>query len=144
MLRSDLCDYSDACIVVKERISVTDTNIAKKRNKKLTFRNNATFRSHITKTNNTFIDNAEDFDIVITMYNLLEHNNNYSMISESLGNFYRDEANDDANESNCVVNYSINNTKTTTNKSFEYKPKIKGSTADNNRRRSCCSIKMLE
>ena len=144
MLRSDLCDYSDACTVAKERISVTDTNIAKKRNKKLTFRNNATFRSHITKTNNTFIDNAEDFDIVITMYNLLEHNNNYSMISESLGNFYRDEANDDANESNCVVNYRINNTKTTTNKSFEYKPKIKGSTADNNRRRSCCSIKMLE
>ena len=144
MLRSDLCDYSDACIVVKERINVTDTNIANKRNKKLTLRNNAAFRSHITKTNNTFIDNTEDFDIVITMYNLLEHNTSYSMISESLGTFYRDEANDDANESYCVVNYRINKNKTTTNKSLEYKPKIKESTSDSNRHRCCCSIKMFE
>ena len=39
--RSDLCDYSDAHIVVKERISVTDINAANRKNKKLTFKNNA-------------------------------------------------------------------------------------------------------
>ena len=98
MLRSDLCDYSDAYIVVKGRISVRGTNDANKRNKKLTFKNNAPFRSCISKINNTFIDNAEDLDIVMPMYNLLEYSDNYSMTSGSLWNYYRDEINDDANE----------------------------------------------
>ena len=44
MLRADLCDYTDAYIVVKRRISVTGNNNASKRNKKLTFKNNAPFR----------------------------------------------------------------------------------------------------
>ena len=44
--------------------------------KKLIFKNNAPFRSYITKVNNTFIDNAEDLDIVMSMYNLLEYNEN--------------------------------------------------------------------
>ena len=79
MLRSDLCDYSDAYIVVKGRISVTGTNAANRRNKNLTFKNNALFRSCILKVNNTFIDNAEDLDIVMPMYNLLEYTDSYSM-----------------------------------------------------------------
>ena len=73
MLRSNLFDYSDAYIVVKGRISVWGTNDANKRNKKLTFKNNASFRLCILKINNTFIGNAEDFDIVMWMYNLLEY-----------------------------------------------------------------------
>ena len=64
MLRTDLCYYSDAYIVVKERMSVRVTNDANKRNKKLTFKNNAPFRSCISKIKNTFIDSAEDLDIV--------------------------------------------------------------------------------
>ena len=55
MLRSDLCDYSDAYIVVKGIINVTGTNANNRRNKKLTFKNNAPFRSCISKINNTFI-----------------------------------------------------------------------------------------
>ena len=47
MLRSDLCDYSDAYIVVKERISVRGNNANNQENKKLTFKNNAPFRSCI-------------------------------------------------------------------------------------------------
>ena len=88
MLRSDLCDYSDAYIVVKGRISVRGTNDANKRNKKLTFKNNAPFRSCISKINNTFIDNAEDLDIVMPMYNLLECSKNYSVTSGSLWNYH--------------------------------------------------------
>ena len=65
MLRSNLRDYSAAYIVVKGRISVKGTNNVSKRNKKLTFKNNAPFRSCISKINNTFVDNAEDIDIVI-------------------------------------------------------------------------------
>ena len=72
MLRSDLCDYSDAYIVVKERIRIRGPDNANRIIKKLTFRNNAPFRSCISKINNTFIDNAEDLDTVMAMYNLLE------------------------------------------------------------------------
>ena len=50
MLRSDLCDYSDAYIFVKRRISVTDKNAANRRNKKLTFKNNPPFRLSISKS----------------------------------------------------------------------------------------------
>ena len=84
ILRSDLCDYSDAYIVVKGRISVTGDNNANKRNKKLNFKNNALFTSCISKIDNTFVDNAEDFDIVMMMYNLLEYSDNYFMTSGSL------------------------------------------------------------
>ena len=75
MLRLDICEYSDAYIVVKERISVTGTNHASERNKKLIFRNNDSFRSFKSKIINTFIDNPKDLDIVIPMYNLLEYSN---------------------------------------------------------------------
>ena len=61
MLRSDRGDYSGPDIV-KGRISVTGTNNANRRNKKLTFKNNAPFRLYISKINNTFIGNVEDLD----------------------------------------------------------------------------------
>ena len=64
----------------------------------LSFENNAQFRSCISKINNSFIDNAEDLDIVVPIYNLLEYRDNYSMISISLWNFCRDEVNDATNE----------------------------------------------
>ena len=80
MLRSDLCDYSDVYIIIKGRISVTSNNNANKRNKKLTFKNNAPFRSCMSKINNKFIGNAEGVDTVMPMYNLLEYSKNYSMI----------------------------------------------------------------
>ena len=57
MLRSDLCDYSDAYIVVKKRITVKGGNDTKTRNKKLIFKDNAPFRTCISKINSTFIDN---------------------------------------------------------------------------------------
>ena len=58
-----------------------NNNNGNRRNKRLTFKNNAPFKSCIWKINNTFIDNAKDFDIVMSMYNLLEYSNNYSMTS---------------------------------------------------------------
>ena len=132
MLRSDLCDYSDAYIVGKGTATVEGDDDDKKRNKKLTFKNNAPFRSCISKINNTFIDNAEDLDIVMPMYNLLEYSDNYSMTSGSLWNYYRDEVNDDEIEYD-NVNNRININKTITTKSFEYKTKIIGrAPADNN------------
>ena len=103
-------------IVVKEKVSVAGTNAANKVNKKLTFKNNTLFRPCISKINNTFVDNAEDLDIVMSMYNLLEYNDNYSMRSGILWNYYRDKVNDSANENNDANNYRINNNKTTASK----------------------------
>ena len=104
MSRSDLCDQCDAYIAVKGRINVEGDNHDKTRNKKLTFKNNAPFRSCISKINNTFIDHIEDLDIVMPMYNLLEYSDNYSIKSRSLQNYYRDEVNDDENESDVANN----------------------------------------
>ena len=131
MLRSDLCDYSDAYIIVKGRITFEGDNDIKTSNKMLIFKNNATFRSCISKMNNTFIDNAEDLDIVMPMHKLLEYSNNYSIASESLQNYYRDEVNYDANENNAAGN-KINNNKTIRSNFFEYKTKLLGCTLNDN------------
>ena len=83
MLRSDLCDFSDAYIVFKGTISVKNpNNIAY--DKKLALKNNASFTSCISKINNTLIDNAEDLDIVMPIYNLLEYSKNYRKTTGSL------------------------------------------------------------
>ena len=129
-VKINLRDYSDAYIVMKGWVSVRGTNDANRRNKKLTFKNNAPFRSCISKINNTFVDNAEDDATVKPLYNLLEYSDNYSMASGSLWNYYRDEVNDYANEN--VNNFRISN-KTTAGKSLAYKTKIiEKMTADDN------------
>ena len=82
MLRSSLCDYSDAYILVKGNISVNNTAAdgaaANNTNKKVIFKNCAPFTNCISKINNTQIDNAEYIDIVMPMYNLIEYSDNYS------------------------------------------------------------------
>ena len=125
-----MCDYSDEYIVVTERITVTGSDNANRRNKKLTFKNDVPFRSCISKLNNTFIDNSEDLDIVMLIYNLLEYSDNYSMASGILWNSYWDEVDDTANEKD-VANNKINDNKTATSISFKYKTKIIGSTPAN-------------
>ena len=72
--------------------------------------------------NNAFVGNAEDLYIIMSMYNMLEYSDNYSMKSGSLWNFYRNEVNDDANENN-AANNRTSNIKMITSKSFEYKKK---------------------
>ena len=114
MLRSDLCDFSDAYIVVKRNITVTKktftaddidapnntaanfnaTNTANNNaltDKKLVFKNNAPFINCISKINGVKIDNAEDLDAVMPMYNLLEYSKNYRKTTGSLWNYYRDQ-----------------------------------------------------
>ena len=69
MLRSDLCDFSDAYIVVKGTITVTNPDNAK-RSREVAFKNNAPFINCISKINDVKIDDTEDFDVVMPMYNL--------------------------------------------------------------------------
>ena len=131
MFRLDLCDYSDAYIVAKRRVTVEGDNDDKTGNKKLIFKTNAPFRSCKSKINSTFVGNPEDLDIIMLMYNLLEYICNYPMTLRSLWNFYRDETNNVAEENNPDSN-KINNNKTTTSKSFEYETNIIGRTPYNN------------
>ena len=77
MLRSDLCDFSDAYIVVKGEITVAGWSNASKKNRPLAFKNNAPFIGCISKINNTFIDNAEDLNVAMSLYNFLEYSKNY-------------------------------------------------------------------
>ena len=88
MLRSSLCDYIDAYILVKGNITVNNTAAAgaaaNNTNKKVIFKNCAPFTNCISKINNTQIDNAEYIDIVMPMYNLIEYSDNYSKTSGSL------------------------------------------------------------
>ena len=87
MLRSSLCDYSYAYIVVKGNISVNNTGTAaapNNRNRKVIFKNYAPFTNCISKINNTQIDNAEYIDRVMLMYSLIEYSDNYSKTSGSL------------------------------------------------------------
>ena len=136
-LRSDLCDYSEAYIVVEGNITVTRktftandfeapnnteananaTNNAKNTafgERKLFFKNNAPFINCISKINGLKIDNAEDLDVVIPMYNLLEYCKNYRKTTGSLWNYYRDEPNSDTDD-NEIMHSIINS------ESFDYK-----------------------
>ena len=91
MGRSDLCDYSDAYIVVKGVITVEDQITHTKKNKATTFKNNAPFINCISKINGVKIDSAENLDVVMPMYNLFAYGKNYRKTTSSLWNYYRDE-----------------------------------------------------
>ena len=114
MLRSYLCDFSDAYIVAKGTITVVRPNNAK-RNKKVVFKNNAPFINSILNINGVKIDNAEDLDVVMLMYNLLEYSKNYKKTTGSLWNYYRDEPSDPLSSNS---------------KSFKYKTSITGNTSN--------------
>ena len=83
MLRSSLCDYSDAYILVKETITVAQETAAtpNNANKKVIFKNCASFTNCIGRMNNTQIVNAYDIDVAMSMYNLIEYSDNYSKAS---------------------------------------------------------------
>ena len=87
VLKSSLCDYSDAYVFVKGKIKITGTRDnaaarqADERNKCVAFKLFAPFTNCINEINNTQIDKAKDIDIVIPMYNLIEHSDNYAKTS---------------------------------------------------------------
>ena len=125
VLRSDLCDYSDAYVWVKGKITVTDPNNNANFDRRLTLKNNAPFISCISKIKVELIENAEDLDIMIPMYNLLEYSKNYEKTSGSLFNYYRDEPKDhDEGDGDNAINISIRDSN-----SVDYKTKILGSLA---------------
>ena len=126
MLRSDLCDFSDAYILVTGNITVVkkvftaadferlyninvnaiNTNNANNNafgEKKLVFKNDAPFINCISKINGIKIYNAEDLDVVMPMYNLFEYSKNYRKTTVSLWNYYRDEPNNGTDNNNNIT-----------------------------------------
>ena len=105
MLRSNLCDYADAYILVKGAITITgarDDAAAKRldeRNKGVIFTNCARFNKCISRINNTDIDTAQVIDIVMPMYNLIEYSENCPKTSGSLWQYYKDDPNDNITQS---------------------------------------------
>ena len=104
VINPNLCDYSDAYILVTGNIKFTniaaDTNVA--------FKNCAPFIRCITHINDEHVKTAENLDIIIPMYNLIEYSDNYSDSSGSLYQFKRDESpmNNDGNLLNVALNNS--------------------------------------
>ena len=121
MLKSSLCDYSDAYILVKRKITITGRGAdaaarqADERDKGVAFKNCAPFINCISGIINTQVDNAKDIDTAMPMYNLMEYSNNYAKTSGALWQYYRDEPNDNLEDS----------------ESFKSKIKISGKTPNN-------------
>ena len=148
MLRPDLCNFNNAYIVVKGNTTVTKKClllmtlnhpiiqqlmlmllimqiIMRLVKEKLVFKNNAPFINCTSKINGVKNDNAEDLDVVMPMYNLLEYSKNYRKTTGSLWNYYRDEPNNPP-----LNNYNAD--PITNSESFKYKSGITGKTSDEN------------
>ena len=128
MLKSSLCDYSDAYILFKGTISVNNTAAAgaagNNTNKKVIFKNCAPFTNCISEINNTQIDNAKDIDIVVPMYNLLEYSDNYAKTTGSLWQYCKDIP--ALKNNNRIASFTGGNL----TDSFNFKVKITGQTGN--------------
>ena len=134
MLRSSLCDYADAYILVTGNITVNNTAAegaaTNNTDKKVIFKSYAPFTNCIIKINNTQIDNAEYTGIVIPMYNLIEYSDNYSKTFGSVWQYCEDisAVNNDGN----IVEFTATNT----TDSFKFKTKITGQRNNDGERNS--------
>ena len=128
MLKSSLCDYSDAYVLVKGIVTVNITAAANadanNTNKKIIFKNCAPFTNCISEIDKTQADNAKAIDIVMPLYNLLEYSLAYERISGSLWQYCKDIPAIDNN--NAIVNLAENNL----TDSFNFKVKMTGHTGD--------------
>ena len=124
VLKSSLCDYSDAYILVKGTITVNNTAAqgaaANNTNKKVIFKNCAPFTNCISEINNTQIDNAKDIDIVMPMYKLIEYSDNYAKTTGSLWQYCKDIPARNANDDDVIVEFTEGNL----TDSFNFKLKI--------------------
>ena len=129
MLKSSLCDYSEAYILVKGTISVNNTAGAgagaNNTNRKVIFKNCAPFTNCISEINNTQIDNAKDIDIVMPLYNLIEYSDTYGKSTGSLWQYCKDIP--PKNNNNEIIVFDVNNV----TDSFNFRAKITGETGNN-------------
>ena len=119
VIKPNLCDYSDAYILVTGDIKVTnigaDTNVV--------FKNCASFTRCVTHINDEHVETAENLDIIMPMYNLIEYSDNYSDSSRNLYQFKGDKSpmNNDGNPLNVALSNSS---------FFKYKASFLGNATD--------------
>ena len=124
MLRLILCDYGDKYKLVSGTITVAALAAGTGNNNiQVVLKNCAPFTNFINKINNTQIDNAQDIDVVIAMYNLIECSDNHSKTSGSLQQYCRDKKN--LTDAGAFNDFSGNNA------SFKFKQKTTSSTGNN-------------
>ena len=132
-IRSFLCDFNETYIAVTGKVNAANANppAGVDYSKKLALKNSAPFFNCILKINNQLIEDAQDLDIVITMYNLLNYSKNFRKTTGSFWNYYPDKPNSGYREQpagqadniyeRTKVFYPFNNSE-----SFDYKTKLVG------------------
>ena len=86
VIKPNLCDYSDAYILVTGNIAVVNGN----QNTLFSFKNCSTFTRCVTHINDENVETADNLDIVMNLYNLIEYSDNYADTSECLWQYKRD------------------------------------------------------
>ena len=126
MLRSSLCDYSDAYILVKGTMAIAkETDPAPNNtNKTVKIKNCALFNKCISRINNTQVDDAIYIDVVMLVCNIIEYSDNYSKISGILWQFYGDVP--AVNNDNEITDFNVDGNASTI--SFNFKIELTGQT----------------
>ena len=122
VLKPNLCDYADAYILVDGTIRVEAANAANAAATRLAFKNCAPFTKCNLEINDEHVDTAENLDIVMPMYNLIEYSDNYQDSSATLYQYKRAEPPDNN------VDLTANNSE-----SFKYKVNLLGNPVVTNR-----------
>ena len=133
IISSNLCDYSHAYILFKATTTIPNTTAAgaavNNINKKVIFKNCAPFTDCITDINNTQADDTETVDVVISMYNLIEHSDAYSKTTGSLWQYNKDEPTLENNGNIIDIPDDNNNSAL-----FKFKQKIAGKTGNSDKK----------
>ena len=87
VIKPNLCDYSDAYILVTENIAVVNGN----QNTLFSFKNCSILTRCVTHINDEHVETADNLDIVMNLYNLIEYSDNYADTSGSLWQYKKDE-----------------------------------------------------
>ena len=122
VLKPNLCDYADAYILVDGTIRAEEANAANGAATRLALKNCAPFTECNLEINDEHVDVAENLDIVMPMYNLIEYSDNYQDSSATLYQYKRDEPPDNN------VDLTANNSA-----SFKYKVNLLGNPVVTNR-----------
>ena len=115
VLKPNLCDYAEAYILVDGTIRAAAANA----NTRLALKNCAPFTKCNLEINDEHVDTAENLDIVMPMYNLIEYSDNYQDSSTTLYQYKRDEP-----PADIAINLAANNSS-----SFKYKVNLLGDPA---------------
>ena len=113
VLKPNLCDYAEAYILIDGTIRAAAANA----HTRLALKNCAPFTKCNLETSDEHIDTAENLDITMSMYNLIEYSDNYQDSSANLYQYKRDEP----REAN-----AINDLTADTSSSFKYKVELLG------------------